>query len=88
MSPRAAYWLAWVVCAVALSVMALVLVLILLGLSTPLPQGQTPWRDQAVSLVEIVGAPVLGGLIPRRPSFLATALRPRSSSSFRGVYTG
>ena len=68
MSPRAAYWLAWVVCAVALSVMALVLVLILLGLSSPLPQGQTPWRDQAVSLVGIVGAPVLGGLIAsRRP---------------------
>ena len=68
MSPRVAYWLAWVVCAVALSVMALVLVLILLGLSTPLPRGQTPWRDQAVSLVGIVGAPVLGGLIAsRRP---------------------
>jgi hypothetical protein len=48
--------------------MALVLVLILLGLSTPLPRGQTPWRDQAVSLVGIVGAPVLGGLIAsRRP---------------------
>ena len=68
MSPRVAYWLAWVVCAVALSVMVLVLVLILLGLSTPLPRGQTPWRDQAVSLVGIVGAPVLGGLIAsRRP---------------------
>jgi hypothetical protein len=48
--------------------MALVLVLILLGLSSPLPRGQTPWRDQAVSLVGIVGAPVLGGLIAsRRP---------------------
>ncbi len=63
-----ASWLAWVVCAVALTVLALVLVLILLGWSTPLPQGQTPWRDQAVSLVGIFGAPVLGGLIAsRRP---------------------
>jgi len=48
--------------------LALVLVVILLGWSTPLPQGRTPWRDQAVSLVGIVGAPILGGLIAsRRP---------------------
>jgi len=41
---------------------------ILLGWSTPLPQGATPWRDQAVSLVGIVGAPILGSLIAsRRP---------------------
>ena len=58
--------LAWVVCALTLSLLALVLVVILLGLSTPLPRGQTPWRDQAVSLVGIVGAPVLGGLIASR----------------------
>ena len=51
-----------------LSLLALVLVVILLGWSTPLPQGRTPWRDQAVSLVGIVGAPILGGLIAsRRP---------------------
>jgi hypothetical protein len=68
MSPRVAAWLAWVVCAVALSVLAVALLVILLGWSTPLPRGQTPWRDQAVSLVGIVGAPVLGGLISsRRP---------------------
>ena len=48
--------------------LALVLVVILLGWSTPLPQGRTPWRDQAVSLVGIIGAPVLGALIAsRRP---------------------
>ena len=63
-----ASWLAWVVCTFTLSVLALVLVVILLGWSTPLPQGRTPWRDQAVSLVGIVGAPILGGLIAsRRP---------------------
>jgi hypothetical protein len=44
------------------------LVLIVLGWSMPLPQGVTPWRDQAVSLVGIVGAPILGSLIAtRRP---------------------
>ena len=51
-----------------LSVLALALLVILLGWSTPLPQGRTPWRDQAVSLVGIIGAPVLGGLVAsRRP---------------------
>jgi len=49
-------------------VLALSLLLILLGWSTPLPKGLTPWRDQVVSLVGIIGAPVLGGLIAsRRP---------------------
>jgi len=48
--------------------MAASLVLILLDWSKPLPQGTAPWRDQAVSLVGIVGAPILGGLIAsRRP---------------------
>jgi hypothetical protein len=68
MSARAASWLAWSLCAVTLSVLALVLVVILLGWSTPLPQGRIPWRDQAISLVGIVGAPVLGGLIASRRS--------------------
>ncbi len=68
MGRRATSWLAWAACAVTLSVLALVLVVILLGWSTPLPQGRIPWRDQAISLVGIVGAPVLGGLIAsRRP---------------------
>ena len=68
MNPRVASWLAWSVCAVSLSLLALALVLILLGWSTPLPQGRTPWRDQAFFLVGIIGAPILGGLIAsRRP---------------------
>ena len=67
MKARAA-WLAWSVCALALVLLALSLLLILLGRSTPLPQGWTTWRDQAISLVGIVGAPLLGGLIAsRRP---------------------
>ena len=67
-SARAVAWLAWSVCALTLSILALSLLLILLGWSTPLPKGWTPWRDQAISLAGIVGAPVLGGLIAsRRP---------------------
>ena len=68
MSRRTAAWLAWSVCAVSLSILAVSLLLLLLGWSTPLPKGWTPWRDLAVSLVGIVGAPILGGLIAsRRP---------------------
>src|SRR5918911_2277963 len=68
MNARIATWLAWSVCALTLLILALSLLLIVLGWSAPLPQGWTPWRDQAVSLVGIIGAPVLGGLIAsRRP---------------------
>jgi hypothetical protein len=68
MTDRTLRRLAWSLCALTLLVLASSLVLILLGWSAPLPQGATPWRDQAVSLVGIVGAPILGGLIAsRRP---------------------
>ena len=71
MTDRTLSRLAWSVCAVTLLVLAASLILILLGWSTPLPQGATPWRDRAVSLVGIAGAPVVGGLIASR--------RPRNS---------
>jgi hypothetical protein len=68
MSARASSWIAWSVCAVTLLVLALSMLLIILGWSTPLPRGWTPWRDQTVSLLGIIGAPILGGLIAsRRP---------------------
>jgi hypothetical protein len=71
MRPRATSWLAWSVCALTLLVLALSMLLIVLGWSTPLPREWTPWRDQTVSLLGIIGAPVLGGLIasrlPRNP---------------------
>ena len=68
MSARAYSWLAWSICALSLLVLASSLLLILLGSSSPLPRGVAPWRDQAVALVGIVGAPILGGLIAsRRP---------------------
>ena len=66
MSSRASAWLAWSVCAVSLLLMAFSLLLIVLGWSTPLPRGWSPWRDQALSLVAYVGAPILGGLIASR----------------------
>jgi hypothetical protein len=65
---RTAAWVAWSVCTVSLLILALSLLLLLLGWSTPLPQDWTPWRDQAVSLVGVIGAPILGGLVAsRRP---------------------
>ena len=71
MSNRTVSWLAWSVCAVTLLVLALAMLLIVLGWSTPLPRVWTPWRDQTVSLLGIIGAPILGGLIasrlPRNP---------------------
>jgi hypothetical protein len=66
MTDRGLKRLAWALCALTLLVLAASLVLILLGLSTPLVQGAMPWRDRAISLVGIVGAPVLGGLIASR----------------------
>jgi len=71
MVDRSLVRLAWTICGLTLLVLAASLVLILLDLSTPLPQGATPWRDRAVSLVGIVGAPIVGGLIASR--------RPRNS---------
>jgi hypothetical protein len=63
-----AAWLAWSLCTLTLSILALSLLLIVLGWSTPLPRGLTPWQHQAVSLVGLIGAPILGGLIAsRRP---------------------
>src|SRR3712207_6042154 len=60
--------LAWSMCALCLSLMAFSLLLIVLGWSTPLPRGWSPWRDQAISLIGFIGAPILGGLIAsRRP---------------------
>ena len=68
MSAHAVSRLAWAACGLTLVVLALSMLLIFLGWSTPLPRGWTPWRDQIVSLLGIVGAPILGGLIAsRRP---------------------
>jgi hypothetical protein len=63
-----AAWIAWSLCAVTLMISAASLLLIALGWSTSLPRGWTPWRDQIVFVTELLGAPILGGLIAsRRP---------------------
>jgi hypothetical protein len=68
MSPRAASWLVWSLCAAALSLLALALLLILLGWSTPLPRGWVSWQTQAIVAAALLGAPILGGLVAsRRP---------------------
>jgi hypothetical protein len=65
---RAASWLAWSLCAAILLILASSLLLIVLGWSTPLPKGWTPWRDQALSVFGVLGAPILGGIVAsRRP---------------------
>jgi uncharacterized membrane protein len=68
MTDRALSRLAWLVCVLTLLVLAASLILILLGWSAPLPEGATPWRDRAIALIGVIGAPVVGGLIAsRRP---------------------
>jgi hypothetical protein len=68
MSARLASRLAWSLCTASLLLMALALLLILLGWSTELPKGWTPWRDQVIGVLGLVGAPILGGFIAsRRP---------------------
>src|SRR3712207_219312 len=68
MSRRAAAWLAWSLCAVSLLLMAFALLLVALGWATPLPRGWTTWWVQVGFVAELVGTPILGGLIAsRRP---------------------
>jgi hypothetical protein len=71
MSTRAAPWLAWPVCAVSLSILALSLVFIFLGWSKQVPEGWASWREQVISIVGFVGAPIVGGLVashrPKNP---------------------
>ncbi|MGH3087487.1 MAG: hypothetical protein ACREVJ_00370 [Gammaproteobacteria bacterium] len=78
MRSRLASRLAWSLCGVVLVLISLTLLLIILGWSTPLPPGYQPlgdqglspgyqsWRDQAIFLVGVIGAPILGGLIVSR----------------------
>ena len=71
MSFRAAAWLAWLLCTVSLALVVLGLLLTVIGSSMALTFYWTQWRDQAILLVAIIGAPLLGGLIashrPRNP---------------------
>ncbi len=61
MSRRTAARIAWSLCAVSLSLFGSALALILLGWSTELPGGWTSWQEQALTIVGLVGAPLVGG---------------------------
>ncbi|HET9928341.1 MAG TPA: hypothetical protein VFQ09_05990, partial [Rubrobacter sp.] len=61
MSYRVATWLAWSLCAVSLALVLLGLLLTVIGSSMALTFYWTQWRDQAILLVAIIGAPLLGG---------------------------
>jgi hypothetical protein len=70
MSHRAVAWLAWAVCAVNLTVLALALIVIFLGWSTGPPKVGGSWWGQATGVIGLIGAPVLGALIAsRRPGY-------------------
>src|SRR5918994_2051362 len=71
MSYRCAAALAWLLCTVSIALVVLGLLLTVIGSSMALTFYWTKWRDQAILLVAIIGAPLLGGLIashrPRNP---------------------
>jgi hypothetical protein len=71
MSYRGAVALAWLLCTVSLALVVLGLLVTVIGSSMTLTFYWTKWRDQAILLVAIIGAPLLGGLIashrPRNP---------------------
>jgi hypothetical protein len=62
MSHRSAVWLAWSVCAAALTLCALSLLLVFLGWSTPLSKGWVPWQGQIISTVGFIGAPLVSSV--------------------------
>src|SRR5215213_5117350 len=71
MSYRGTAALAWLLCTVSLALVVLGLLVTVIGSSMSLTFYWTKWRDQAILLVAIIGAPLLGGLIashrPRNP---------------------
>jgi hypothetical protein len=63
--PRLAWWL----CASSLLLMAAGLVLLALSRQARFPPSMDPWDEQALGILEFLGAPILGGLIAaRRPA--------------------
>src|SRR5215211_2784718 len=61
--------LAWLVCGLALMLLAAGLVLLWASPDGPLPKGDRSRLEQAITLVSLLGPPLLGGLLAaRRPS--------------------
>jgi hypothetical protein len=65
MSARATSWLAWSVCATALTLFGSSLLLVFLGWTTPLPKGWVSWHGQIITIVGFIGAPYSGASSPR-----------------------
>jgi hypothetical protein len=66
-SARATAKLAWLLCGLALALLAAALLVLLIG-RPPATSATDPWQRQAADLLSLVGAPLLGGLIAaRRP---------------------
>ena len=61
-STRAAAWLARLVCAASLLLLALSLLIVIVGWSAPLPEDWR-WEEQATIALVILGAPVVGGFV-------------------------
>ncbi len=60
--------LAWGLCAGSLVLMAAGLALLVLSRQAGFPPSMDPWDEQALVILEFLGAPILGGLIAgRRP---------------------
>jgi len=67
--PKLAAQLAWLACGLALALLVAGLILLLSSPDGPLPKGYLTRRQQTLSLVSLLGPPLLGGLIAaRRPS--------------------
>jgi hypothetical protein len=67
--PQTVAWLARLVCGLALVLLTAGLLLLWASPDGPLPEGYLSRRQQAISLVGLLGPPLLGGLIAaRRPS--------------------
>jgi hypothetical protein len=66
-STRTTAKLAWLLCGLALALLAAALLVLLIG-RPPATALMDPWQRQAADLLSLVGAPLLGGLIAaRRP---------------------
>jgi hypothetical protein len=66
---RTTAWLAWLVCGLALMLLTAGLVLLWTSPDGPLPEGYASRAAQAISLVSLLGPPLLGGVLAaRRPA--------------------
>jgi hypothetical protein len=67
--PRTVAWLARLACGLALVLLTVGLLLLWASAGGPLPEGYSSRLEQAISLVGLLGPPLLGGLIAaRRPA--------------------